>query len=237
MNATRFVLTSSIVALTIAGCATREERKVLGPPPPPSESAGSEVAEAHWLAQGPEFVRAVRSASANPLVRRALIEAPQPNLRFVPDGAIAAVGLGTDGARYRVTILPYADPSDANRATFLTLMERDEILICQRSELLASATRVSPDSGYVAVTIFGRRLYLREGATYVPASDGSIQRSPERFNRARFMQCFMAGIAAVGAVSNAICGGLPQYPQCGVIANAVGTAAVGIGCGIYAYYR
>ena len=234
MNVIRFALAGSVIALTIASCAKHEERKVLNPAPP-GEPTSSEVAEAHWIAQGPELARAVQSASANPLVRRALVEAPQPNLDFVADGAIAGVGVGTDGVRYRVTILPYSDPVDPNRATFLTLLARDETLMCQRSELLASATRVSPDSGYAPVTIFGRTLYLREGAPYILASPGSIERSPERFNKVRFITCFVAGMGLVARISEDICSGLPNYPRCMAFSNAVGTAAVAIGCGIWAF--
>lgn len=235
MKVIGFALAGSVLALTIAGCAKNEERKVLSPAPP-GESPRTEIAEAHWLGQGPELLRAVQFASASPLVRRALVEAPQPNLRFVSDAAIAAVGLGTDGARYQATVLPYADPGDPNRATFLTLLARDGALMCQRSELLASVTRVSPDSGYVPITISGRTLYLREGATYVPGSAGAARLSPERFQKARFMACLLTGLAAVSQISDAVCSSLPQYAWCRAAANSAGAALVMAGCAAYAYF-
>lgn len=236
MKVVACALVGPVFAFTLAGCAKQGERKVLSPSPA-EVTTGLEVAEAHWLGQGPDLARAVQSASANPLVRRALVEAPQPNLRSVSDAAIAAVGLGTDGVSYRVTILPYADPSDPNRATFLTLLARDGVLMCQRSELLASATRVDPDSGYIPVTIFDRTLYLREGAPYVPASVGSAPLSPERFNKVRFMACFLTGLPLVGRISEGLCENLPMYPQCTAIANSVGTAGLAVGCAIGAFSK
>jgi hypothetical protein len=109
--------------------------------------------------------------------------------------------------------------------------------MCQRSELLISTTRVSPDSGYVPITIFGRTLYLRESELYAPAGVIAGACAPERLNKAKFVQCFMSALATVDNLSDAICGPLPQYPRCVVIANAVGTAVAAIGCGIYAYLK
>ncbi len=234
MKVIGFALAGSVLALTLTGCTKNEERKVLRPESPKSSSQ-TEVAEAHWLGQGPDLLRTVQFASASPLVRRALVESPQPNLRFVSDAAIVVVGQGTDGARYQATILPYADPRDPNRATFLSLVARDGALMCQRSELLASVTRVSPDSGYAPVTVLGRTLYLREGAPYVPQSAGSAQLSPERFNKIRFMACFMTGLPLVGKISEEVCSGLPEIPQCTAVTNTVGTAGLAIGCGIWAF--
>ncbi|MBI4364768.1 MAG: hypothetical protein HY568_04995 [Candidatus Latescibacteria bacterium] len=235
MKVIGFALAGSILALTITGCLRHEEKRLVNPAPP-AGTARSEVAEAHWIFQGSELTQAVQAASASPLVRRALVEAPQPNLRFRSESAIAAVGLGTDGLRYRVTILPYADPADPNRATFLTLLSRDSLEMCQRSELLASPTRVSPDSGYAPITIFGRTLYLREDAAYVPANDGSARLSPERFNKQKFMACLFAGLQMVGRISDSICSGVPDYPRCMAISNTVGTVVVAIGCGIFAFF-
>jgi hypothetical protein len=220
----------------MASCARHEER-ALTSPAPPRERARVEVAEAHWIDSGLELSRAVQSASSSPLVRRALVEAPQPNLRFQAEAAIAAAGLGTDGVPYRATILPYADPDDPDRATFLTFLSSGGVEMCQRSELLASATRVSPDSGYSPVTVFGRTLYLREDAPYVPAGDGSARLSPERFNKTLFMSCFVAGMGLVNRISESFCSGLPDYPRCMAISTGVGTAAVAIGCGIWAFHK
>jgi hypothetical protein len=106
---------------------------------------------------------------------------------------------------------------------------------------LISATRVSPDSGYVPVTLFGRTLYLREGEPYVPAGQDTgqdpVAGSLERFKNVKFIECFMASLAMVEGVSDAVCGPLPQYPRCVVIANTVGTAVAAVGCGIYAYLK
>jgi len=236
MKLIRVVLVTSTIAWSTIGCAKREASTVLAPQPL-APSGTVKVAEAHWISSGPELARAVESAAGNPLAQRALIEAPQPGLRFVSDAAVAAAGLGSDGARYRATILPYADPADPNRATFITLLEQGGAVMCQRSELLISATRVSPDSGYVPITMFGRTLYLRESQPYVPAGGGSVAKAPERFNKAKFFQCFMASLATVDRVADAVCGSLPQYPQCVAVVDGVGTAAAAIGCGIYAYSR
>ena len=236
MKVVGFALTGSVLALTIASCARHEETKLVNPAPPGGTTL-VDVAEAHWIDRGPELLRAVQLASANPLVRRALVEAPQPNLRFRSDATIAAAGLGTDGIRYRATILPYADPDDPNRATFLTLLSRDGFEMCQRSELLASETRVSPDSGYSPITLFDQTFYIREGEPYVPASDGAARLSPERFNKVRFMSCFVAGMALVGRVSESFCTGMPDYPRCVAISTGVGTAAMAVGCGIWAFSK
>ncbi len=106
--------------------------------------------------------------------------------------------------------------------------------MCQRSELLASVSRVSPDSGYVPVTVFGRTLYLREGAPYVPGDGATVQTAPERFNKTKFIQCFLSAIAFVQRVADSACELMPQYPQCAAIANSAGTAIAAIGCAIYA---
>jgi len=237
MKLIRFVLITSTIAWSAIGCAKREAATQPLAPRPAAPPGAVAVTEAHWLALGPELAGAVESAAGNPLAQRALVEAPQPELRFLPEDAVSATGLGSDGARYRATILPYADPADPDRATFITLLERDGSVMCQRSELLISATRVSPDSGYVPVTLFGRTLYLREGEPYVPEAEAPVAGSPERFKKVKFIECFMASLAMVDGVSDAVCGPLPQYPRCVVIANTVGTAVAAVGCGIYAYVK
>jgi hypothetical protein len=180
---------------------------------------------------------AIRLASNQTAAKQALVEAPQPNLHLQDEDAIAAVGRGTDDLAYRVTILPYADPADPNRATFITLIDRAGEVLCQRSELLASPTRVSPDSGYVPVVWLGRTLYLREGTPYRAQPSGMVHRSPERVNRMKFLQCFSTVEPVVGDVVRDVCGSLPQYPQCTAVGNAVGTALVAIGCGVYAWEK
>ncbi len=239
MKRAPLLLVCCALAAGLVGCTKRADRKVLAPDSGagPGGSGRSEIVEARWLTQSADLTRAVQTASVSPLVRAALAEAPQTGLRFVPGGAAAAIGLGRDGARYRVTILPYANPADPNRATFLSLLDRDGAAMCERSELLVSVSRVSPDSGFVPITIFGRLHYLRVDGTYIPAEDGTARLSPTRFNRAVFIACFWSALAVVSGIADRICSSLPEYPQCSTVVNTVGAAAAAIGCGIYAFTK
>lgn len=237
MRTVRIAAVAALLALSAPGCERGERGRVAGPDPPPGAGPEARIVEAHWV-QGADLVRAVSAAASNPLVQRALLEAVDPRLRLEPRYAVQALGATADGARVRVTVLPYARDDDPRYASFTTLIERDGRTLAQVSELIEGREPTTLEEGFSPVESTGGIVWMREVAEYlvdaaeVPGAGaiaGVAQR--RRFDRGAFTRCWASQGPALCTVGVETCRGIaPQFPYCQAVGCGAGMAVAAVYC-------
>jgi len=231
MRVVRFIAMVLPIVIAAAGCSKEDEKRVSAPEPP--DAAVPEVLEAQWITDPRALGSAVQAAAGNPLVQRAVVEAPHPRLTPMPEYALRAVGSAADGSRVGVTMLPYMVDQDSTHAVFISLLERDGRQLAEFSELIFGRAPTSLETGFSSIMIGNRVGWFRGGSTYLVGSDGSTKLSSGRFNWEKWTKCFMenapAGCTAGRDIADDIA---PGIPSAGVIGCSAGTVIVAIGCAI-----
>jgi len=214
-----------------AGCSRKESSRVMSPEPAPGP--GPEILEAHWVTDRAALSTAIRLASANPGVVRALGEAPDPRLTRVDRFAIRAEGLVNDGSRVAITVLPHIADLDSTHAVFVTLIERDGRQVAEVSELILGRDPTSLEPGFAPMQVGDRIGWFRGDEAYLVGSGGVAKLASTKLKYDKFVQCLLnnsnngcstgASIAAVIA---------PEVPYSRAIGCGIGVAVVAIGCGL-----
>lgn len=212
-----------------AGCSRKESSRVMSPTPAP----GPEVLEAHWVVDPREMESAVRQASANPAVARALREAPDPRLTRLDQYAIRAEGTLNDGSHVHITVLPHIADLDSTHAVFVTLLERGGRQVAEVSELILGRDPSSLEPGFVPIQIGDRMGWFRGDEAYLVGSGGVAKLSATKRFYDKFLQCMLSN-ANNGCSAGASIGAViaPEVPLARAIGCGFGVAVVAIGCGL-----
>jgi hypothetical protein len=234
MRVFRIAAFAALLAVVALGCAREERGRVAGPDPPGVPSAEPKVIEAQWI-EGTDLARAVSAAASNPLVQRAFLGTGDPRLRLESRYAIQAVGTTADGARVRVTVLPYSREDDPRYASITALIERDGRTLAQVTDLITGREPTSLEEGYELVESVAGTVWIRESAEYlVDAAARSAER--RRFDRGAFTRCFATQGPALCSVGVETCRGVaPQFPYCQAVGCGAGMAAAAVYCGYTAF--
>jgi hypothetical protein len=234
MNALRVSLVVLVVSGAIAGCTGKSERRLTGPARD-SMADRSTVAEARWLSGDEEVRTAAARAAKSPLVERAAADVVAgQHAGFLPSGVVAAVGTMTDGSSVRLTILPYQYAADSTHAAYVALIEVNATVQAQTFELIRHRKPDLLERGFERVNSGENGLWIREGFTYVPTSNGIVRRSPERVNWQRFGACFVPLADRLLGEAEAACGEMGNFPGCRIIGAGVALASAAIFCAFLA---
>ena len=237
MKSLAVVLAILPLALAVGACTREPARRVAAPEPVSS----STIRDGSWVSDRAQVAQAASIAAAHPLVRRALQASGASGLAYAPEYSLRATGRTVRDRSIALTILPYVTGGDPTHATFISLLENDGESAVSRGEMIWGRDPRSDEPGYSPFYLQGVRGWIREddllvatdasGGTEPGASAEAGARSPERFNKQKFLTCFMElgpQLCSQGiAVSNQIA---PTVPYHEAVGCAGGMAAAGLTC-------
>lgn len=217
---------SAVLSLLIlaSACSKDEARRIVAPslPDPP------EVTGARWVWEPRALAGAVQAAGKNPLVQRALLEAPVGRLQARHDLAVRAVGEGSDGRPVGLTILAYAVDGDPARAAFVSMAEGFGSEVAEFAELILGRDPRADETGFHRIVWGGRTVWVRSAD---PQFATSAHPAPLRRQWTKLFDCLAermpSGCAAGAAIGQTIAPGLPHAAAVGC---GIGAAAGGISC-------
>jgi hypothetical protein len=237
MKSLAVVLAILPLALAVGACTREPAHRVVAPEP----ASSSTIRDGSWVSDRGQVAQAASIAAAHPLVRQALESSDASRLAYTPEYSLRAVGRTVRDRSIALTILPYVTGGDPTHATFVSLLENDGESAVSRAEIIWGRDPRSDESGFTPFYLEGTRGWIREddlrSASATPeaptdgASAGGAARSPERFNRQKFLTCFQElgpqlcsqGISIANQVA-------PTVPYHEAIGCGAGTAVAALSC-------
>ena len=213
--------------LLASSCSRGGEKSVLAPVPEQPRHV-TQVAEMRWVWEHDALSGAVLAASRNPLVQRALVDAPVSGLVPRPDLAIRAVGADSDGAPIGFTILPYSVGGDRTRAAFVSVAQAFGREAVEFAELIVGREPRPEETGFERAVWGNQIVWVRTGDAYELVSRGG-HLAPMKRNWGRFFSCLTermpAGCAAGASIANDLAPAFPRAAAVGCAIGALGGAA------------
>lgn len=210
-----------------SACSREGERRVVAPEPPAEQP---QVTGARWVWEPSALAGAVQSAGRNPLVQRALREAPTQGLTPRYDLAVRAVGDAADGGTIGLTILPYAVDGDPTHAAFVSVAQGFGREAAEFAEMIIGREPRADEVGYHTAVWRNQIVWVRSGEAYVPASAGAHP-APLKRQLTKLFDCAVermpSGCAAGASIANTVA---PGEPHALAIGCGIGAAAGGISC-------
>ena len=242
MKSLAVVLAILPLALAAGACTREPAHRVVAPEP----ASSSTIRDGSWVSDRGQVAQAASIAAAHPLVREALDATGTSRLAYAPEYSLRAVGRTVGDRSIALTILPYVTGGDPTHATFLSLLENDGEPAVSRAEIIWGRDPRSDEPGFSPFYLEGARGWIREDdlrlASATPAAtaggapaDGApaagAARSPERFNKQKFLTCFQdlgPQLCSQGiAISNQVA---PTVPYHEAIGCGAGTAVAALSC-------
>ncbi|MGE5179239.1 MAG: hypothetical protein ACM3PF_09125 [Bacteroidota bacterium] len=217
------------ILVLASACSRDSERRVVAPNPLPDSP---QVTSAHWVWETEALAGAVQSAGKNPLVQRALAQAPIGGLRPRFDLAVHAVGEVPDvGGTVGLTILPYAT-ADPTHAAFVSVARGLGSEAAEFAEMIVGREPGPSEIGFHSVVWGDQVVWVRSADAYVQAAGGTL-RSPIRKSWTRLFDCLAnrmpAGCAAGSSIASEIA---PGSPHAAAIGCGVGAALGAASCAL-----
>jgi hypothetical protein len=225
----------AITALVVVtpGCSKQGVQRVAAPAPGADPSL-MQFESARWITAESELRAATARAAKSPLMTQAVSEqASDPSLALLQSGVMGAAGVAKNGNQVQITLLPYQYLNDANHAVYFAMIEVNGVAHVESFELMRNEKPSPTEIGFERVNDGDRGLWIREGPTYVQASNGVVHRAPEKFNWARFGTCFVPlADRLLGGVEDG-CHSMGDFPGC----IAVGSSAALLGAALYCAFQ
>ncbi|HET9950554.1 MAG TPA: hypothetical protein VFS09_02040 [Candidatus Eisenbacteria bacterium] len=217
------------LALVAGACSRVPSNRVVAPEP----VADATIRDGSWVADREQVARAASLAATHPLVREAIEASGASRLAYTPDYSLRATGRTVRDRSVALTILPYVTGGDPTHATFVSLIENDGETAVSRAEMIWGRDPRSDEPGFEPFILEGVRGWIREDDLRMApaAAAGGAARSPERFNKLKFLTCFQdlgPQLCSQGiAISNQIA---PTVPYHEAVGCGVGTAVAALSC-------
>jgi len=213
--------------LLTSACSNKGERRIAAPDPP---SDRPQVSGARWVWEPAALAGAVQAAGKNPLVQRALSQAPIAGLKPRFDLAVRAVGEVEDMGQVGLTILPFAVNGDPTRAVFVSVAEGNEQEAAEFAEMIMGREPNADEIGYHSVAWGNQVAWVRSGDAWVVPS-GSAHQAPVRRQWTKLFDCLAqrmpTGCAAGATIAEEL---VPGSPHAAAIGCGIGAAAGGVSC-------
>ena len=214
----------------VAGACTREPtNRVVAPEP----VADATIRDGSWVSDRGQVAQAASMAAAHPLVRQALEASEPTRLVYAPDYSLRATGRTIRDRSIAFTILPFVTAGDPTHATFISLIENGGESAVSRAEMIWGRDPRPDETGFQPFHLEGVRGWIREDDLRVTtaAAAREADRSPERFNKQKFLTCFQdlgPQLCTQGiAISNQAA---PTVPYHEAVGCGVGTAVAALSC-------
>jgi hypothetical protein len=215
-----------LLVLTSA-CSREGERRVVAPAP---LSDSPQVTGARWVWEPAALAGAVQAAGKNPLVQRALSQAPIAGLRPRYDLAVRAVGSVQGAGEVGVTILPYAVNGDPTHAAFISVAQGSGQEAAEFAEMILGRNPNPDEIGYHSIVWGNQVAWVRSGDSWLlPA--GGANRAPLRRQWTKLFDCLAermpTGCAAGASIASEL---VPGEPRAAAVGCGIGAAAGAISC-------
>lgn len=210
-----------------SACSRDGERRVTAPAPLPDSP---QVTGARWVWEPAALAGAVQAAGKNPLVQRALSQAPIAGLRPRFDLAVRAVGEVEGAGAVVLTILPYAVNGDPTHAAFVSVAEGYGQEAAEFAEMILGREPNPDETGYHSIAWGNRVAWVRTGDAWL-LPGGGANRAPLRRQWTKLFDCLAermpSGCAAGSAIASEL---VPGEPRAAAIGCGIGAAAGGVSC-------